>query len=143
MGLYRVRQFLWAAVSRVNDQDIKYIDYYLDKVEKELFFSLSVSEQKHSLRVAYKVEEMLQDLPEEQTVVIDRGRMIRAALLHDIGKIEKRVNIIDKSVLVILNKITGRRIKRFTNIKKIDVYYNHGEIGFNILTKLNRYDDKF
>ncbi|MDP4091705.1 MAG: HD family phosphohydrolase, partial [Bacillota bacterium] len=47
------------------------------------------------------------------------------------------------SVLVILNKITGRRIKRFTNIKKIDVYYNHGEIGFNILTKLNRYDDKF
>lgn len=143
MRFYRVRQFMWAVMSRVNEEDIKYINNYLDEDERKLFFSLAASEQKHSVRVAHQVEKLMKALSDKDKSKINRNMMIKAALLHDIGKIEKSVNIIDKSLLVIFNKLSGGRIKRFTNVKKIDVYYNHGKKGYNLLSNLNKYDERF
>lgn len=143
MKFYRVKQFLWAVVSKITDKDREYIGKYLDASEKELFFNLSKSEQKHSIRVAHKVEELVKFEFQDSIEIINTSRLRRAALLHDIGKKEKKLNAIDKSILVILNKITKGRIKKFTNIKKIDVYYNHAEKGFNILKNTGKYDERF
>ncbi|NLZ47483.1 MAG: HD domain-containing protein [Clostridiales bacterium] len=143
MSLYRVKQFFWAVFSRITNEDKKYIQRYLDKEEQELFFRLSVSEQKHSIRVAKDVERRLETNEIQRAVDLDRDEFIKVSLLHDIGKIEKKLNPIDKSVLVILDKLAGNKMRKMTNIKKIDVYYNHAEKGYILLNRLNKYRDRF
>lgn len=59
--------------------------------------------------------------------------LLRAALLHDIGKIYRRLSLIDKSLIVLLNSISRGKIKKFSKNKKINVYYNHGRIGRELL----------
>ena len=56
-----------------------------------------------------------------------------AAHLHDIGKITKRLNVIDKSIIVILNKLTKGKLKSIKTSKKIQCYYNHSSYGYEIL----------
>ena len=68
---------------------------------------------------------------------INLDRIIRAAILHDIGKSEKRINIIQKTIMVLF----GRMIKGYTHIEFIDSFYNHAELGYNIL-KNNIEDEK-
>lgn len=136
MSLYRVKQFLWSIFSRINEDDLRFIDAYLDQEKVELFKKLSVSEQKHSIRVARRVKDEYDSFIKESGTEVKecyRRNLIAIALLHDIGKIHKRINVIDKSVLVILNKLTKGKLKSFTNIQKVDVYYNHAEKGAKIL----------
>lgn len=136
MSMYRVQQFLWSIFSVVNEDDLKFIDAYLDKELLELFKKLSVPEMKHSIRVARMVKSKYDDFVKENGIDVEecyRRKLITVALLHDIGKIHKKINVIDKSLLVILNKITNGRLRKFTNIKKIDIYYNHAEKGAEIL----------
>lgn len=133
MFLYRIKQFYWAVTSKINSEDITFINSYLDKNEKNIFNKLSSYEQKHSINVAKDVMQ------------ISKGNenLIKAALLHDIGKIYKRLNPIEKSLIVILNKISKGKLKKFSNFKKIDIYYNHAEKGYNLLKSYKKYDEKF
>ncbi|WP_186429451.1 HD domain-containing protein [Clostridium sp. BSD9I1] len=139
MNSHRIKQFYLSITDKINEEDKAYINKYLNKEELSLFYKLSSSEQKHSVRVAYDVEyicnKKLLDINEIQV-------LIRAALLHDIGKIYPKLNSIDKSLLVILNKITNGNLKKFNKLKKIDVYYNHPEKGYNLLMNKG-YDSKF
>ena len=66
-----------------------------------------------------------------------------AALLHDIGKGEYGLNIVEKSVLVILNKVSKGKLKKYNTIKAVDSYYNHAEKGANLLKQFNVYDKEF
>jgi putative nucleotidyltransferase with HDIG domain len=142
MGLYRVKQFLWAAFSKVTKDDIEYVTCNLDSEEQKIFFLLSVSEQKHCVRVAHEVDRLL-ECNNTSVISISKKSFKKVALLHDIGKIEKKINIIDKSLLVIMNKIAPNKLRSLTKIKKVDVYFNHGEKGYDILKRLNRYEERF
>jgi putative nucleotidyltransferase with HDIG domain len=124
--IYRVKQFYWGITSRIQKEDKEFINIYLNKHELKLFNNLGKNEQVHSIRTAKDVKDLIEDKRDEY-------KLIRAALLHDIGKIEKSLNVIDKSVLVMLHKFTKGKLKKFIGIKKIDVYYNHAEKGYNIL----------
>ena len=73
----------------------------------------------------------------------DKESLMMGALLHDVGKGEHNLNVIEKSIMVILNKMTNGKIKKYDNIKSIDIYYNHGEKGAKLLQSINSYDDKF
>ena len=143
MKLYRIKQFIWAVFSRINKEDIIYIKNNLSDEEQKLFYLLSISEQKHSIRVAHEVKKLIDINKCKGNLSITEKEFTRAALLHDIGKIEKNLNILDKSILVILNKVAGERMRKLINIKKVDVYYNHAKRGYEILSKLNNYDDRF
>ena len=68
----------------------------------------------HSLVVAHMTWHFTHD--KIQTIV---------ALLHDVGKGEFGLNLVEKSVLVLLNNLTKGKIKKYDNIKQIDIYYNH------------------
>jgi putative nucleotidyltransferase with HDIG domain len=143
MSLYRVKQFFWAVFSRINKEDKIYIQTYLDKDEQQLFSKLSVSEQKHSIRVVKELERRSEMDKGQEAVALDREEFIKIALLHDIGKIERKLTPIDKSILVILDKVAGSRMRKMTNVKKIDVYYNHAEKGYILLSRLDKYSDRF
>jgi hypothetical protein len=55
----------------------------------------------------------------------------------------KRLNPIEKSIIVILDSVSKGRLKRFKNMKKIDVYYNHGDKGYTILKAHGNYSERF
>lgn len=130
MSLYRIKQFYWSITSKIDENDNKYIEKYLNSEELKLFHKLSVVEQKHCLRVAHSLENL------KDKKITNKERLIKTALLHDIGKIAKRVGIVDKSLLVIGDKVTGGKLRKHINIKKVDVYYNHGDKGYDILKKI-------
>lgn len=134
--IYRLKQFYWGIIAKISSEDIKFIREYLDDRELKLFNRLSIYEQAHCIRTAKAVNNIYFHNK------IDSNILIKVALLHDIGKIKKRLNLIDKSILVILDKLTRGKIRKFNNIKRVDVYYNHGDKGYEILKDYN-YNDRF
>jgi putative nucleotidyltransferase with HDIG domain len=137
MSLYRIKQFYWSITSKIDSEDKMLIDKYLNIYEKQLLNNLSVYEQKHSVNVARDI------IKECEINKLDNETLIKAALLHDIGKAYKKLSPIEKSIFVMLNKLTDGKLRKYKRFKKIHVYYNHGDIGYNILKKANKYDERF
>jgi putative nucleotidyltransferase with HDIG domain len=137
MSLYRVKQFYWAITSKVTLKDIDFISKYLNSREKELFNCLSTYEQKHSVNVARDVSKVCTKNN------IKNDKLVKAALLHDIGKTHKRLNPIEKSLIVVIDNVSKGKLRKYKGIKKIDVYYNHGDKGYNILRNTGNYSERF
>lgn len=136
---YRVKQFLWAITSYFKKVDYNYIDNFLDEKEKQLFNKLKHNEKHHSIRVCKDAI----NISKEKNTKIDSNIIGKLSLLHDIGKGQQSLNIFEKSTLVILNNITNGKLRKFDNIKKIDIYYNHGIKGARLLKEHNKYDKEF
>ena len=139
MALYRVKQFIWAAGSYFKQVDKEFVNKYLNEDEKRLFNKLTHNEQHHSIRVC---KDAL-DICKNKNISLNNNKIAKAALLHDIGKGEFGLNLVEKSTLVLLNALTKGKIKKYDNIKQIDVYYNHAQKGAEILKKFNIYDKEF
>lgn len=137
--LYRVKQFIWDITSNVKPIDGKLVNNYLNQKEIEVFNKLRHSEKHHSIRVCNDAL----DFAEKNNIKINKYKLGKAALLHDVGKVTGSVNVIDKSILVLLDKFSKGAIRKFSNIKKIDLYYNHPVRGANILKNRLKYDNEF
>lgn len=140
--LYRIKQFMWAVTAVFKKRDLKYVDQFLDEKEKAYFFTLINSEQEHCLRVS---KDMIASANTNKNFLdselLEIGKL---GLLHDIGKSEYALGICGKSIIVILDKISKGKLKRYDNLKKIDIYYNHAAKGVVILKELkNKYSDEF
>ncbi|AEB77194.1 conserved protein [Clostridium botulinum BKT015925] len=125
-----------AITARITPNDEKLLQKYLNKQEHDLFNQLSMNEKTHSLRVAKDIMKVYMESK------LNKEYFVKVALLHDIGKIKGNLNVLEKGVLVILNKISNGKLKKFSNIHKINIYYNHGEIGAEILRKQG-HDERF
>ncbi|MDQ0151258.1 HDIG domain-containing metalloprotein [Eubacterium multiforme] len=136
---YRIKQFYWYVTSSWKKVDIKLIKKYLNNNEQKLFNKLNNSEQHHCIRVCNDAIKMV----DSENIKINRNKLAKIALLHDVGKTTKYLNVIDKSVIVLLDKFTKGKLKKYTNIKKVDVYYNHPIKGVRILENLHNYDKEF
>lgn len=137
--IYRVKQLFWHVTSRWKGVDNNLIKKYLNKKEIEIFNRLNVSEQQHCIRVCNDALEKVN----KENIEINKKKLAKVALLHDVGKTMKSLNVMDKSIMVILDKFTKGNLRNYTNIKKIDVYYNHPKEGVRILEDLYRYDNEF
>lgn len=144
MSSYRVKQFFWSLFSRVTEEDRKYVQNHLTDGEFRLFSKLPKAEQKHCIRVAEYVEGEYESLRKNNNDICDPEvcRMIRVALLHDIGKLKRPLNVVDKSVLVMLNSISGGDLIKLQRFEKVKVYYRHGEIGADMLSQYG-VDERF
>jgi putative nucleotidyltransferase with HDIG domain len=143
MATYRVKQFINAITAKITKEDLEFIDKYLNDREKELFNKLPIYDRKHCINVAMDIErEVEREEFEANNKEFAYMDLIKAALLHDIGKTYKSLNPIDKSIIVLLNKFTKGNLKKYSNIKKIHTYYNHGEEGYKLLKDKN-YDSNF
>lgn len=130
----RVKQFYVNVTDKMTEKDYDYANEILNKKELELFMKLSKSEQKHSIRIAKDIEFIIDNNEtDDEEILKNRNLLMKSALLHDIGKITKRLNVIDKSIIVILNKLTKGKLKSIKTSKKIQCYYNHGSYGYEIL----------
>lgn len=137
MSLYRVKQFVWALKSLSEDIDTEYVNKFLNKKERKLFNKLKKTDKHHCIRVSKDAVSL------SEGKNINLNRVAKVGLLHDIGKGEYGLNIIEKSVLVILNKVTKGKLKKYDGIKAVDTYYNHAEKGANLLKSFNTYDKEF
>ena len=143
--LHRITQFIWALTSSFKKVDYKYVSRYLTDGEKHLFNNLIKSDMQHSIRDAKNLEYSLGN--KEYNIKYDDQKineLIRLGLLHDIGKSECKLNCIEKSIMVILNKLTKSKIKKLTKFKIVRNYYNHADRGADLLSQLNnQYTDQF
>ena len=129
--LNRIKQFFLSLFSRMKAEDVNFINIYLDRFEINIFLKLKKSEQKHSVRVAKLVILVSKEKDEYKQIKVDR--IIRAALLHDVGKICKKINVFQKVLMVLINKRFGERIRRLDKFKFVDCYYNHANMSYNML----------
>ncbi len=138
----RVKQFVSCVFAKITKKDIEFINNYLDENEKKLLYKLPVYDLKHSINVARDIyiNESEEEIKKNN---LNHKEIIKSAILHDVGKIHTPLNVIDKSILVLLNNITKTKIKKYSDRNsKIYIFYNHGEEGYKIL-KGKGYDKEF
>ncbi|KAB3530446.1 HDIG domain-containing metalloprotein [Alkaliphilus serpentinus] len=113
--LYRIKQVFYGLTAKMSGKDHEFVREYLTPNERALFYRLRVGEQVHSVKVAYGC---YQEKPTNR-------KLIKAALLHDVGKVESNLNIFNKVIVVILAKhpVRARLLPFF--IKKALFYKNH------------------
>ncbi len=125
---YRVKQFYNGLMAKVTDEDKHFLNQYLTETEKELFFQLRLSEQYHSLNVAYGC---LLETPQNT-------KLIKAALLHDVGKVGTNLTLINKSFVVVAKKLNIEKKYLPAFLKKaIEDQLSHPQRGYELLKKLN------
>ena len=130
----RVKQFYINVTDKMTKKDYDFVKSILNNKELELFMKLSKSEQKHCVRIAKDIECVIDNKEiEDYDILTNKNLLIKSALLHDIGKSKKRLNVIDKSIIVILNKLTNGKLKHIEKSKKVQCYYNHSIYGYEIL----------
>ena len=129
----RVRQVYMNLTDRMSIKDYKYVESILSDKELHLFKKILKSEQKHSVRLAKNMETALKvDCEKKDYFNKYRDILIKAALLHDVGKATARINVFEKCILVLLNKITKGKLRNIKN-KKVDCYYNHASYSYDFL----------
>ena len=132
---YRIRQLIrvfMSYFSNISYNDNIYLKKYLNYKQLNLFNELSMYEKKHSLYIARDIENNYRNNISDRELEI----LIKASLLHDVGKIKSKLNLFDRVFFVIMNgliKDNLKKIKIRSLEYKIYVYYNHGEIGYELL----------
>lgn len=135
---HRVRKFIKALRAKVTQADVEIVKTYLTKQEQILFYRMRKFDQAHGMQVAYKC------LGRSLSPEIDRSKLIRAAILHDVGKTYIYSTLFDRIVYVLLcslNKEFGKNVN-FEELK--DGYYKklvslrqHAEIGAKMLADVD------
>ena len=134
--LYRVKQFMLGIFSYFQDDNIDFINKYLNKEEKNLFMKLKKPDRIHSIRVCKEALIMGKDYNN-----LEEYKIAKCALLHDIGKVEVPLNIIEKGIVVIINKVTKGEFLKYNKYRRMIKYYSHPKIGKKILENIN-FNDK-
>ncbi|SKB00133.1 HD domain-containing protein [Caloramator quimbayensis] len=130
---YRFRQFITAAFAKLTKEDINFINKYLNSYEVELFKRLPKYCKVHSVRVARDA------LEESLKKNLYDTYLIKACLLHDIGKINCGFNMFTNSIIVIIEKLLPSLLQRRKNIKIVNAYYNHPEIALSYIENEDSY----
>lgn len=126
--LYRIKQFILAVFSRFTYEDKVFIEQYLNDKDKSLFEKLPTHEKKHCINVAKYVINHNKN--------VDKF-IVKASLLHDIGKINSFLNPFFKGFIVILDKISEKFTRKLAFIKPVKVYYNHPQIGYDLYKNID------
>lgn len=136
----RIRQFLRAVGTQVTDADLTIVKHYLTPTEQGLFFNMPPAIQKHCVNTALAILNM----PIERTGT-NRSLLIRAALLHDIGKSRGSIKLLDRVCYVLVSKVSRQWAKklaapgngatwaRFRNAFYVHLY--HPELGADLAKK--------
>ncbi len=104
VALYRVRQFFAAVRARQLDEtELGLVRRYLPEGGVELFQSMRVSDQRHSLIILNGLlAQGHDDLP-----------LLQAALLHDLAK--ARVGLVPRTIVILLNAVSRQLLPRLAS----------------------------
>lgn len=125
--LYRFKQFLAGLLGRLSPADHRFVAGYLQAWELVLFYRLSRGDQVHSVCVARRVAAVLAARQEEDLL------LMKAAFLHDVGKIGSGLNIINRSLFVLADRFLPSWRRRFSRCRPVQAYRSHGELAMPFL----------
>lgn len=99
--------------AKLTSQDTQLIDTYLDDSGKFLFYQMSRVDQHHALAVTRAIIEELKNASGSQ----DYDTLIKAALLHDVGKVQGDFTFFSRILVGLVKRIspTMRGKWAFTN----------------------------
>lgn len=117
------------------------LDRYLTQAERELFLRMDEGDRAHSLRVAQLCLASLERFPE-----LDERVMMKAALLHDVGKIGADLGLAFRTLWVLGHRVAPWLLdwiaRRSAGARpgslrhKMHVQLRHAEIGANMLREV-------
>lgn len=130
---YRVRQFGESLFTRPDARDLNEALATLSEAERALFLRLSRADQSHSLKVWRVLRARgFEDAP-----------LLRAALLHDVGKVDSGITVFHRVAVVLLGRFApallawlATRGERVRWLRPIYVSTRHAAIGARKLTEL-------
>lgn len=102
----RIMQFWHALAARLSAEDRAFVSGYLHDKELGLFNAMNIYDRRHAVLTAYTAARMA----DHRTV--NRRLLIKAALLHDIGRNAAAVCLADKVVFVLLEAISVKAAVR-------------------------------
>lgn len=85
---------------RLSAADLEFVDSYLDAGSKFLFFQMALIDQRHCLAVAREI--IIEAGYQKQ---LDMMVLVKAALLHDIGKVQGELNLISRIAVAVIRRI--------------------------------------
>lgn len=97
----RVRQFVMNLTDRINEDDYKYVKSKLNEKEYEIFNTISKSEQKHSVRVAKEIENVINEIKKgnqfEKGYTLTNGEILDREIIFSAKKnidkaLDKNIN---------------------------------------------------
>lgn len=129
----RLKQFVEALFARVSKDDYTFLSDYVTLAERDLFLRMPRYDQRHSLNVGNFLRRHGHSL-----------ELVRAGLLHDIGKGENaELTLIRRSLCVLLEKLAPSKVEKLVKWRKgklgeaLYVHLNHPEIGARLLEGLD------
>ncbi|MFX0550136.1 HDIG domain-containing metalloprotein [Hathewaya histolytica] len=140
--LSRIKQFFlgnFYTIKPFTKHDKMFIFKYLTKDEIYIFNTMKKYDRAHCLRVSKDLIKLIstdKSLGEQEILNI-----MKASLLHDLGKREGNFYIIDRVLMVLISERFQNK-KYISKYKKLDIYMNHAEIGYKILKQSKLFSDK-
>lgn len=129
--IYRVRQGLNNLNARAQPSDWALVNRYLSPVELELFSRMEPADQRHSVNVLRSL--LARDITD--------AALLKAGLLHDVGKSRCKIGIVYRTLAVLLTAVFGGLPEfltwqsRESILTPFYVIENHPRIGASILVK--------
>lgn len=125
--LQRFRQLITALQAKIYPADIEVVSRYLNCREQELFYSMDTVDQRHCLDVAASCISNLRQHPK----VLNYELLLKAALLHDVGKQAGDLSIPDRVSIVLLKTFAPQYYEKAARnpAKPYYISVNHAAIG--------------
>ena len=130
-AVYRVRQGLSNLTARPRPEDEALAARYLSPAELRLFRRLEPADRKHSVSVLGSLDRM----------GVADSCILKAALLHDVGKSRRRISVFHRTLAVILRALFGEIPSFFTWVGReafwmpFYVLENHARLSAAMLVK--------
>lgn len=128
--MQRVKQFYRALTARLTPADKKWVAESLPPAARPLFYAMHPADQYHALKVAQTAMQLWADNPAG-----DKDMLLRAALLHDVGRVQGDMGIAGKVAAVLVQHFFPSGAEKLAKSRKgwlghvMYVYYHHPEIG--------------
>lgn len=128
--IQRVRQFYRAITAQVTAADRVWVEDVLPAAAKPLFYAMHPADQYHALNVAKTAMRLWEEAPAG-----DRALLLRAALLHDVGRVQGDMDIMGKVLAVLVKHFSPDKARQLAEANAgwlghvLYVYYRHPEIG--------------
>lgn len=94
--LKRIKQVVSALTAEIYTEDKQFIQKHLEENEQKLFWSMNLPDQRHALNVAYTAIQFAKKIPN-----LNKEKLIKMSLLHDVGKVRGDVSTLDKIITVV------------------------------------------
>lgn len=105
----RVKQLFWAFSAHKAKIDWNWVGEQLSSTELELFMKMDPVTRYHAFRVAQTALKLIESSPPS----IDKGLLLKGALLHDMGKEQGDISVWDRVLFVAANTLFPRLSGRF------------------------------